>query len=146
MKRVRYFILLLVLPAFILSACKGTKTATEATGAAVADASGPVLLGFAKENVSKEEFERVYAKNNGGKTLASAHTAEQLREYLDLYVNFKRKVFEAEAMGLDTTPSFKQEFNTYRKQLAQPYLSSKEVEDELIKEAYDRSAFSINAS
>ncbi|MEZ4777497.1 MAG: peptidylprolyl isomerase [Bacteroidia bacterium] len=143
MNRVRNLFLLLIFPVLIFSACKGTKTASQPQAAAVAE---PVLLGFDKENVSKEEFERVYAKNNGGKELAASHTQAQLQEYLDLYINFKRKVFEAEAMGLDTTPAFKQEFNTYRKQLAQPYLSAKEVEDELIKEAYDRSGFLVNAS
>ncbi|MEM7659240.1 MAG: peptidylprolyl isomerase [Bacteroidota bacterium] len=96
--------------------------------------------------VTKAEFERVYAKNNGGREAASAHTPEQLQEYLDLYVHFKRKVFEAEAVGLPETSSFQQEFETYRKQLAQPYMSAKEVEDRLVKEAYDRSGYMVNAS
>ncbi|MDX2249056.1 MAG: peptidylprolyl isomerase [Bacteroidia bacterium] len=143
MKNTRNLFLLLIFPVLIFSACKGPKTASQAQATVE---TGPVLLGFDKENVSKEEFERVYAKNNGGKEAVATHTPEQFREYLDLYINFKRKVFEAETIGLDTTPAFQQEFNTYRKQLAQPYLSSKEVEDELIKEAYDRSAFLVNAS
>ncbi|MEM6767595.1 MAG: peptidylprolyl isomerase [Bacteroidota bacterium] len=105
-----------------------------------------VLLTFEKENVSKEEFERVYQKNNGGYTSAKDHTTEQFQEYLDLYINFKRKVFAAEDIGLPETPGFQQEFETYRKQLARPYLSAKEVENKLIEEAYERSKLILNAN
>ncbi|MEZ4850884.1 MAG: peptidylprolyl isomerase [Bacteroidia bacterium] len=128
--------------------CKSTQPAMDAktAGAKTGEDSGPALLTFDKENVTQGEFERVYAKNNGGREEAGKHDPAQLQEYLDLYVNFKRKVFEAEALGLDTTAAFKQEFNSYRKQLAQPYLSAKEVEEELIKEAYERSGYLVNAS
>ena len=104
------------------------------------------LLDFGREQVSKADFERVYAKNNGGPEAAALHSTEQHREYLDLYINFKRKVFQAEDLGMDTTAAFKSEFATYQKQLAQPYLSAKDVEDALIREAYDRSKFAIRAS
>ncbi len=106
----------------------------------------PVLLDFGTQKVTKSEFERVYAKNNGGLDAVKSQTPEQYREYLDLYINFKRKVFEAEALALDKTPAFEQEFATYRKQLAQPYLSAKEVEDHLIQEAFDRSGSLVHAS
>lgn len=106
----------------------------------------PVLLDFGTTKVTKAEFERVYQKNNGGYEAARSHTPAQYQEYLDLYINFKRKVFEAEALGLDKTPAFEQEFGGYRKQLAQPYLSAKEVEDHLIEEAYERSKTLIHAS
>jgi len=104
------------------------------------------LLTFEQEKVSKSEFERVYAKNNGGEAEAADHSPEQYREYLDLYINFKRKVFAAEAAGLDTTQSFKREFEQYRKQLVQPYLSAKDVEEKLIEEAYERSGYLVDAS
>lgn len=110
------------------------------------DSKSPVLLKFPKENVTKAEFERVYQKNNGGREAAAKHTPAQFREYLNLYINFKRKVFEAEAMGLDKNPNFQQEYTSYKKQLAQPYLAAKDVEDKLIQEAFDRSRFTVNAA
>lgn len=109
-------------------------------------AKADILLTFDnKQTVSKQEFERVYQKNNGGYDVAKTHKPEQYRDYLNLYINFKRKVFEAEAKGLDKERGFQQEFEQYRKQLAQPYLTAKEVDDRLVQEAYDRSKFSINA-
>lgn len=136
MKRILGVLLLTML---VATACKTTKVAGGGDGT-------PSLLKFKKENVSKGEFERVYQKNNGGYDEAKLHTGDKYQEYLDLYINFKRKVFEAEALGLDDTPSFKQEFEGYRKQLAQPYLSAKEVETQLVTEAYERSKKMINAN
>ncbi len=106
----------------------------------------PPILIFEKDTVYKSEFERVYQKNNGGYEAAKQHSKEQYREYLDLYINFKRKVFEAEAQGLHETEAFKREFETYRKQLVQPYLSATDVEEKLIEEAYERSGYLVNAS
>jgi peptidyl-prolyl cis-trans isomerase SurA len=137
-------VLTILLSLALLAACKSSKTAS----APAAGDTRTVLLDFANtdEDVTLDEFERVYAKNNGGQSEAKRQTAEAYREYLDLYINFKRKVFAAEALGLDTTAAFQQEFGTYRKQLAQPYLSAKEVEDRLVKEAYDRSQVMVNAN
>ncbi|MBA3901998.1 MAG: peptidylprolyl isomerase, partial [Bacteroidetes bacterium] len=66
--------------------------------------------------------------------------------YVELFVNFKLKVREAESLGLDTTDSFKNELAGYRKQLAQPYLTDTLVDDNLLKEAYERMKIEINAS
>jgi peptidyl-prolyl cis-trans isomerase SurA len=111
-------------------------------------AKSEVLLQFPskKEEVTKAEFERVYQKNNGGYEAAAKHTQQQYKDYLDLYINFKRKVFEAEELGLDKTPAFQTEYAQYKKQLAQPYMGAKEAEDKLIQEAYERSLSSINAA
>ena len=47
---------------------------------------------------------------------------------MDLFVNFKLKVIEAEELGLDTNQSFIVELEGYRKQLAKPYLKNKEFD------------------
>ena len=106
----------------------------------------PVLLSFEQEQVDLAEFQRVYQKNNGGAEGVKDHTQTQYQEYLDLYIHFKRKVFEAEAKGIHETPAFKQEFETYKKQLVEPYMSASEVEEQLIQEAYDRSKYLVSAS
>ncbi|MEM6800509.1 MAG: peptidylprolyl isomerase [Bacteroidota bacterium] len=143
--RLRNVFLSLSIIAGLSYSCKSTKSGV-ATKPQSQEITSPNLLSFAKGAVSQSEFERVYAKNNGGREEVAAHTTEQYREYLDLYIKFKRKVFEAEDIGLDTTPAFKQEFETYRKQLVKPYLSAKEVENKLVQEAYDRSKYIVSAS
>lgn len=102
-----------------------------------------VLMTIGKENVSKKEFEYVFKKNNKQATNPSE---ESLREYLELYINFKLKVIEAKSLGMDTVSSFIKELAGYRKQLAAPYLTDKEVNDRLINEAWERSQKEIRAS
>ena len=54
----------------------------------------PALLSIFGETISKEEFERVFHKNN---YKDSASDEKAVREYLELYINYKLKVKEAEA-------------------------------------------------
>ncbi len=96
--------------------------------------------------VDQAEFEYVYQKNNGGYDKAAKDSRKDYEDYLDLFVNYKRKVLEAERLKLDTAKAFKAELNRYLKQLAQPYLIEKSVLENLIKEAYDRSAYALNVS
>jgi peptidyl-prolyl cis-trans isomerase SurA len=102
-----------------------------------------ILMTVAGENVTKSEFIGVFKKNNvkGSEKIDK----KSLEEYLDLYINFKLKVKEAEEMGLDTATSFKTELIGYRKQLAQPYLTDRQVDDDLLMEAYERMKFDVRA-
>jgi peptidyl-prolyl cis-trans isomerase SurA len=103
----------------------------------------PILMSIGNSNVSLSEFESVYSKNRGKDEAAKDPKA--LENYLDLFVTFKMKVKEAEELGLDTTTSFKTELSGYRKQLAQPYLTDKDVNDQLLNEAYERMKTDVHA-
>lgn len=96
------------------------------------------------EPVKVEEFTYIYEKNNANDS--ALYTVANLREYLELYKNFKLKVREARDAGIDTTEKFKQEFANYRNQLAQPYLTDREVTQSLIDEAYERMKWELRAS
>jgi peptidyl-prolyl cis-trans isomerase SurA len=103
----------------------------------------PILMSIGNSKVTLSEFESVYTKNRGKEE--SAKDAKALDNYMDLFVTFKMKVKEAEEMGLDTSSSFKSELNGYRKQLSQPYLTDKDVNDQLLTEAYDRMKWDVHA-
>ncbi|MBS1772015.1 MAG: peptidylprolyl isomerase [Bacteroidetes bacterium] len=94
------------------------------------------LFQFGNNPVSKEEFLRVYQKNSMNKKPDMSEGA--LRDYLDLYSLFRMKVKEAEAQHIDTIPQIQYELNSYRKQLAKNYLTDDNVNERLIKEAYER--------
>ncbi len=108
-----------------------------------AQTNDPTLLTVAGEKVSKTDFLNVYKKNN---IKGEVMDRKSLEEYLDLFINFKLKVKEAEEQKLDTFTSFKTELAGYRKQLAQPYMTDKVVDEDLIKEAFDRAQWDIRAS
>lgn len=101
-----------------------------------------ILLNVGDERVEMEEFWRVYTKNN---TKAQAIDPKSLEEYLDLFINFKLKVLEAEAIGYDTIQALKNELSGYRKQLAAPYLTDQDVTENLILEAYTRMSQDVRA-
>jgi len=103
----------------------------------------PVLLQVANEKVTKGEFIKVYEKNN---IKSENPDSKALEEYLELYTNFRLKVTEAKALGMDTVKSFRDELAGYRKQLALPYLSDNEATDKMIREAYEHKKYDIRAS
>lgn len=92
----------------------------------------------------EDEFLYNLSKNNYDKD--SIINKEEIREYLDLYINFKLKVYEARQMGLDTTASFKSEYEKYINQLAGSYMKDDSMVNVLVREAYDHLRTEINAS
>ena len=100
------------------------------------------ILSIGNKNVSLDEFKSIFYKNNHDTEI----TKEYLDEYIDLFVNFKLKVYEAEQLGLDTNHSFISELEGYRKQLARPYLKNSEFDYQMLNEAYDRMNKDVNAS
>jgi peptidyl-prolyl cis-trans isomerase SurA len=102
-----------------------------------------VLLTIDDKKINAEEFLRIYDKN---KTNFSTGEVTSIEEYLDLFINFKLKVIEAEKRGLDTTSSFINEFEGYKKQLAAPYLIDEKANEQVIHEAYERMQYEVRAS
>jgi len=101
------------------------------------------LISIADEDISVSEFLSVYKKNNVDTDLADK---KSMKEYLELYINFRLKVKEARDLGMDTARAFVEELAGYRTQLAEPYFNDQEVTDELLEEAYKRLMFDIRAS
>ena len=100
------------------------------------------VLTIGDENVSLKEFENIFFKNND----LESFTKEYLDEYMELFINFKLKVKEAESLGMDTLSTFVNELEGYRKQLSKPYLKDKEFEESLLIEAYERTKYDLNVS
>ena len=122
-----------VLSVLLLSAIAFTINAQE---------KDPTLLTIGGKEVKLSEFNAIFNKNKTDEKV----TEESVNEYLDLYIKFKLKVREAEELGYDTLPKFINELKGYRKQLAQPYLTDKDVTEALIKEAYERLKQDVRAS
>lgn len=102
----------------------------------------PILMTVDGEDVSRSEFENIYKKNNRDNEV----TKEALDEYVELFVNFKLKVREAESLGMDTVGKFVSELDGYRDQLARPYMVDTAMTEALVNEAYRRSLEEVRAS
>ena len=89
-----------------------------ASTTALAQVVDPVLMRVNGKEVKRSEFEYAFNKNNTN----LAGEGQTVEEYLPMYVDFKLKVAEAEALQLDTLASFKEEYERDRKLMAENYL------------------------
>ncbi len=94
--------------------------------------------------ILKEEFERLYRKNN--QSLMENSDKKTPIEYVELYINYKLKVHEAEQLGMDTIDSFVRELKTYRQEIAKPYLTDVQFSEKMVSDAYDRMTNEVKAS
>lgn len=85
---------------------------------AFAQVADPVLMRINGKEVKRSEFEYALNKNNEMQGV----DRKAVKEYLPMYIDFKLKVAEAEAMHLDTLSTFLEEFKNNRAQLAENYL------------------------
>ncbi|KJF43284.1 hypothetical protein LH29_13620 [Draconibacterium sediminis] len=106
--------------------------------------SDEVLLTIDQHEVSKDEFEFVYNKNNS--SLYSDADRKTPKEYLELFINFKLKVVEAENLKMDTNQTFINELAGYRKEIAAPYLTDIDFNEHQVEELYRRMKLEVNAS
>ena len=95
-----------------------------------------VLMTINGDSVMLSEFMYIYEKNNQESSLEK----KSMQEYLDLFINFKLKVTEAIAQGVDTTEAFKKELAGYRAQATPKYLQDQEAIDSLVVMSYKRKA------
>ena len=95
----------------------------------VAVAQNETLMTINGKPVSAEEFLYIYEKNNQ----AGAIDPKTMDEYLDMFINFKLKVAEAESQGIDTTEAFKKELKGYRAQATPKYMQDDAAMDSLVE-------------
>ena len=94
------------------------------------NATDPTVMTINGENVSRSEFERAYNRNKASGT--------SVKDYVDLYVNYRLKITEALKHHIDTTTAFRQEFATYRDDLLTKYVQDSLYEDSIVRSVYER--------
>lgn len=107
-------------------------TAVAVIALSAAAASDPVLMTINKMPVHLSEFEYLYHKNN-----TQQLQPQTLDEYVDMFVNYKLKVVAALDAGIDTTAAFRSEFDQYATELAEDHMVDKQMQDSLLREAYN---------
>ncbi len=101
----------------------------------VAAVNAQAVFTYGKNAVSKDEFARAFNKN----PVNTPDRQKAIREYLDLYINFKLKVKAAYDAGLDKDQTQLYELQNFKKQIAENIINEKSNVKELVKEAFDRS-------
>jgi peptidyl-prolyl cis-trans isomerase SurA len=98
------------------------------------------------DNVTLDEFNAMFSKNNGGIEAAQKASLEDKEKFLDLYLKFKLKVRQAYDRGYQNDSDSRVELQEYRKNLAVTYLIESEINGPALRRMYERRLLEIRAS
>ena len=98
-------------------------------------AEDPTVMTIAGKEIPLSEFLFIAQKDSG----VDLTNKKSLENYVTLFKNFKLKVADAEAAGIDETRTFQEELTNYESQLRSSFLSDKPGETLAIHEIYNRS-------
>ncbi|MHA7131331.1 peptidylprolyl isomerase [Algoriphagus namhaensis] len=104
------------------------------------------LMTIGGEPVDKEELIYLISKGQGDAPVQGGLSRAEFEENLELFINYKLKVKEAEAMNLHQSEEFLREFGTFKETLIAPYLIKNSLEEGELRKAYSRMQEVIRAS
>src|SRR3990167_735915 len=88
-----------------------------------------VLAELGDSNVKMREFEDAYIKNAGGLEQAKTDSLNKLKNFLDLYANFKMKLRDASVRGFEQDSELMNELNDYKKKVGVTFILEKNIVD-----------------
>lgn len=115
----------------------GSVMALAASAASMSD----IVMRVGDRKVTLGEFNYFYNKN-----VSQLDTVLTVERYAEMFADFKRKVLEAEACGMDTTAAYRTDMERYARDLAIPYIWDKECADSLAKVIYDHMKENVEIS
>lgn len=96
-------------------------------------ADDPIIMVVNGQPVPRSEFEYSFNKNNSEGVIDK----KSVEEYVDLFIDYKLKVFAALDAKYDTLTSYQQEFAMYRDQQVMPMLVTDEDMEAEARKIYD---------
>lgn len=101
----------------------------------VSCAKAQTIFTYGTYDVSKAEFEKALNKNPD----TSGNRADNVKQYLNLYINFKLKLQAAYDEKLNNNEELKNEAANFRDQLTDNYINQQANLAQLVREAFNRS-------
>ena len=99
----------------------------------------PVVMTVGGYDVTQSEFEYFFWKNNPDSVVSK----KVIRQYADMYLNFKLKVMAAIDEGLDQTESFLSEYQMCRDMQAEDYILDIDFLDMVARSSFEESQAQI---
>jgi peptidyl-prolyl cis-trans isomerase SurA len=96
--------------------------------------------------ITLKEYETLYLKGNGNRDSAVASGMQDREHFLDLMVNYKLKLADAQRMKLDQRPEIVNEIQQYKGGLAASFITEREITGPGIRRLYDRKSEEIRSS
>ncbi len=105
-----------------------------------------ILAMIGNQPLTIDEFENRYVRSVGSLELAAGDSLAEYEDFLDRYIDFRLKVRYAEELGMERDSSLLKEIDTYRAQLARPFLLEKEILDPILRDLYEKQQVMVDAS
>ena len=100
-------------------------------------AQSDFVLQIGNKKISSNLFEKDYRRLLESDSIKSGNKQKFLSDYIDYQI----KILAAEEAKIPSSPGFQDEYQSFRKELASPYLIDNEKVEILVREAYQRSKF-----
>lgn len=124
---------------------KSTGSAASTKGGAKgATAKGDWLIKWSNGVVTVPEFEAAYRRMNDKQPYATS--LDSLKDFLNVYADYRLKLEDALAEGVDKDPKIQTEIKGYRDMLAGPYILDKELTEPAVHQLWERRQYEINAA
>lgn len=111
-----------------------------AMACSIATVQSQTLISYGNNTVSKDEFLRAYNKNKTPVT----DKEKSIRDYIELYTNFKLKVKAAKDLRIDTLPQLQTDMDNFRRQVDENYMSDEKALKVLTDQAFNRSLYDLH--
>lgn len=105
-----------------------------------------VLAEYGGHQITMSEFEQAYSKNAGGYENAKDDSLSKMKNFLDLYLNFKMKLRDALVRNYDENPMLMAELKDYKEKVGITYLLEKKLLEPSLIDMYDRRKLEYRAS
>lgn len=105
-----------------------------------------VLAEFGNQKIKMGEFEKAYANNAGGYEQAAKDSLSKLKNFLNLYVDFRMKLRDAFVRGFDQDSALQHELNNYKEKVGETYYIENKLVDPAIHRLYERRKWELRVS
>lgn len=93
---------------------------------------------FGNYKITLKEFEDAYIKNVGSRVIAEKDSFQNYKEFMDLYMNFRMKLRNAEVRGFNHNQALNQELRDYQEKVGKSYIIEKYLIQPGIEKLYNR--------
>ncbi len=97
-----------------------------------------IVAEYGQDHITYDELKEAYVKSLSEEEKNKAESQEEMKEFLDLYVNYKMKLRDAFVRGFPNDPEIQQEIDDYTKTVGIPYIQEKFIIEPGSKDLYEK--------
>jgi peptidyl-prolyl cis-trans isomerase SurA len=111
-----------------------------------AEHSKIVVAEYGDNKIYLDQFEKAYAQSAGSLEKAKKDSTKELDNFIDLYLNYKMKLRDAEVRGYQDDEDLQKEFNEYKKHIGSTLVLDHYVYDPNLHILYERRKWEYRVS